>query len=97
MERIKANMPMMVFIVYSLKSLQSGVSSIDVAALFVLGLLYAVTEFMVEKKELKQINDDVSSLKETVEELKKRNEELKTHVSGLKIGQQMRPGQFNGR
>lgn len=92
MEKLKNLVPMVAFCLLFAKQLATGFALYDVLALLILSALFCINNLEVENKKLKQILDDVNKNNKANEDLHKRYEELKTHVTGLKLSQQMRPG-----
>lgn len=94
MEKMKSLVPMVSFCLYFAKGLVTSFTLNDILGLAVLGTVYLVNNYNIENKKLIQINEDLNKMKSRSEELFKRCEELKTHVSSLKIAQQLKPGNF---
>jgi len=93
MDKIKALVPMMAFLLLLAKGLSQGMSQNDVAALLILASLYGFSEFGMEKQKIKKIEQEIKELNEKIAINEKRTDEVRTHVGALKFGQQQRSGQ----
>lgn len=82
--------PLGLFVAFSVKMLVSGASWQDAP---VFAILAAFTLTMLNKEEETVINAFAARLKameEQTSEFKKETEELRSHVSSVKLGQQVR-------
>lgn len=94
MEKVSKQLPMMVFLLCVIKSLILGPKAEDAAIVL---FLTALVGWIYRQDKLFQKNDleiRMNELKLEVEGLQKRQEELKTHVSGIKLGQNIRSKPF---
>lgn len=82
--------PMLLFLSYVGKLLILQANIADAPIVASLALLAAYFEFSSTNKQLKEIDTQLKQINEKLLESEKNVEHLKTHVSGLKIGQQMR-------
>ena len=82
--------PLGLFVAFSVKMLMSGVSLQDAP---VFAILTGFTGYMINREEDKILNSLTGRLKALEEqsiESKKEAEELRSHVSTMKLGQQVR-------
>ena len=81
--------PLGLFVAFSAKMLISGVS-LETAPVF--GILAAFSAYLInrdEKKNLEIINSRLQAIEGKLNSKEKEVEELRSHVSSLKLGQQM--------
>lgn len=82
--------PLGLFVAFSVKSLAYGASLQDAPVYAILALFTAYLVHRDEEKALKAIHDKLNQLEKTNEVKSKEIEELRSHVSTLKLGQQVR-------
>jgi len=79
-----------IFVAFCVKILMNGISFEDAP---VFAIVAGFTAYLVnrdEEKNLEKINKRLTQLEHHVSEKEKQVEELRSHVSSLKLGQQMR-------
>jgi hypothetical protein len=82
--------PLGLFVAFSVKMLINGVSLQDAPAF---AIVTAFAGYMINKEEnknIKSLSDRLKILENSASESKKETEELRSHVSSIKLGQQMR-------
>jgi uncharacterized membrane protein YgaE (UPF0421/DUF939 family) len=82
--------PLGLFVAFSLKSLVAGAVIQDAPVYAILAVFTAYLINRDEEKSLKNINDKLNQLEKLNEVKSKEIEELRSHVSTMKLGQQMR-------
>lgn len=90
MNKVKALVPMIGFVLYLLKILVLGSNYSDAISLLILSGLYAFTEIRIQNNKLEELYKQVGEIKILQVDLTKKNEELKTHVSGIRMAQGIR-------
>jgi cell division protein FtsL len=78
------------FVVYGLSLLITPVSFEKGIVLAILGGLLVFFEHKTGKKEADSLKQEIESLKSAIEEQKKFSQELSSHVSSIKVGQQIK-------
>lgn len=89
MDKLKI-IPMVLFLSYVGKLLILQANLADAPIVATLALLTAYFEFSPTNKQLKEIDVQLKEVNTKLVEAEKNVEHLKTHVSGLKLSQQMR-------
>jgi len=82
--------PIGLFVAFCVKGLVVGVSVSEAPSLAIVALFSAYLVHRDEEKQLKAISERLSVLEKQNENKTKEMEELRSHVSTLKLGQQMR-------
>jgi hypothetical protein len=82
--------PLGLFVAFSVKGLVLGVSVQEAPVYAILALFTGYLVHRDEEKSLKQINDKLIEMDKINEQKFKEIEELRSHVSTLKLGQQVR-------
>ena len=82
--------PLGIFVAFCSKALVIGASLTEAPALAIVALFSAYLVHRDEEKQLKSIMERLSALEKQGEDKTKEVEELRSHVSTLKLGQQMR-------
>jgi hypothetical protein len=82
--------PLGLFVSFSVKSLVWGASLQDAPVYAILAIFTAYLIHRDEEKSLKKVNDRLDQLEKLNEVKTKEIEELRSHVSTLKLGQQVR-------
>lgn len=82
--------PLGLFVAFCVKSLVVGVSVSEAPSLAIVAIFSAYLVHRDEEKQLKAINDKLNLLEKQNENKTKEIEELRSHVSSIKLGQQMR-------
>ena len=90
MKQLVKYVPLLLFIAFSLKLLMSGASWQD-APIFAILTGFAAT--MINKEDetiVVSLSNRLKMLEDNLIESKKETEELRSHVSSIKLGQQVR-------
>jgi hypothetical protein len=82
--------PLGLFVAFSVKMLINGVSLQDAPAFAIIATFAGYIINREENKNLKYLNDRLKALEDGASESKKEAEELRSHVSSIKLGQQIR-------
>ena len=82
--------PTVLFCIYGIKSLIVSPTLIDSAILLILGSIFVILELQNKEKQFLELQNKMTELSNNFNKLEKSVEETKTHVSGLKLSQQMR-------
>ena len=82
--------PLGLFVAFSIKSLVNGASLQDAPVYAILALFTAYLVHRDEEKSLKKIHSKLEQLEKLNEVKTKEIEELRSHVSTIKLGQQVR-------
>jgi hypothetical protein len=82
--------PLGLFVAFCVKSLVIGSSVTEAPSLAIIAIFSAYLVHRDEEKQLKAINDKLNVLEKQNENKTKEMEELRSHVSSVKLGQQMR-------
>lgn len=82
--------PLGLFVAFSIKSLVNGASLQDAPVYAILALFTAYLVHRDEEKSLKKIHSKLEQLEKLNEVKTKEMEELRSHVSTIKLGQQVR-------
>lgn len=82
--------PLLLFVAFSLKLLVSGASWQDAPVFAILTGFAASMLNKEEEKILVSLSTRLKALEEHTVESKKETEELRSHVSSIKLGQQVR-------
>lgn len=97
MEHKVKYLPLLLFAIYSIKLLVLGASLVDAPILLIMGLISSVYEIKSQSKLLSNLRKDVGDLQKHKEETDKLISEVKTHISGIKLGQNIRGSTLGAR
>lgn len=75
---------------YVIKLLIVGASLADAGIVLFLGALYFLYISQIQNKEITELKQDLSSLKDNLSKLQKDNEDMRNAVAGVKITQGLR-------
>lgn len=84
------NIVLVLFTLFFVKLLSTGVSFEDSFIVAILSTLLGYLEFRSENEDLKEIRHQAVQLNHSLETTKKELEELRSHVSTVKLAQQVK-------
>jgi hypothetical protein len=84
------NVALLSFVSFFIKILVVGAQYQDCALVAIICSLIGYLEYSSEKSELKELKDKQDKLQHSIELNKKEIEELRSHVSTIKLGNQVR-------
>lgn len=77
-------------VIYSLSLLITPVSLEKGVILAILSALYSFFEFKAENKQITELKKEIADIKTELLEQQKFSQELSSHVSSIKMGQQIK-------
>lgn len=90
MEKLVKPVTFGLLVVYCLSLLVTPVTFEKGLIFAVLAAMVGYFEFKSEQKELKEIKEQLETIKQDLNEQKKFSQELSSHVSSIKMGQQIK-------
>lgn len=82
--------PLSLLIVYCVKLITTTVTLNDSPILAILAALTGFMFIVQEEKKLLSVNDKIKELKEDIEKQKELSQEIRTHLSSIKLKQQVK-------
>ncbi len=94
MDKIKSFAPLFAFLLLFAKAVLTSFDIYNTAALLIVSALFGFVEFNIHKNEMNKLSEEFKKLQARQEFSDKKIEEVKSHVSGIKLSQQIKPQQF---